>query len=239
MTFDDATFQRAPKAKSEKFPGTNSRGERPATAAVRASRHHLEQFAEGLSYSKLANVDKLFISADSLLRDSMELARLVVKSGFRPTFLVAMWRGGAPIGIAVQEALEYHSIHSDHIAIRTSSYTGIDQQSKTVRVHAVDYLVSRLSADDELLLVDDVFDSGRSVEAVVAELKQRCRRNWPTKWRIATVYYKSTRNRSSLVPDYYVLDTDKWLVFPHELIGLTPEEILEHKPVGANFFDKP
>jgi hypoxanthine phosphoribosyltransferase len=184
-------------------------------------------------------VDKLFISADSLLRDSMELARMVVSSGFRPTFLVAMWRGGAPIGIAVQEVLEYHSIIVDHIAIRTSSYTGIDQADKTVRVHAIDYLVSRLSAEDELLLVDDVFDSGRSLEAVIKELQQRCRRNWPEKWRIATVYYKSFRNRSALVPDYYVLDTDKWLVFPHELIGLTREEILENKPVGPNFFEKP
>jgi hypoxanthine phosphoribosyltransferase len=183
-------------------------------------------------------MDKLFISADSLLRDSMELARLVVSSGFRPTFLVAMWRGGAPIGIAVQEVLEYHEIHADHIAIRTSSYTGIDSQSKTVRVHAVDYLVSSLTAEDELLLVDDVFDSGRSLEAVIAELKQRCRRNWPEKVRIATVYYKSLRNRSNLVPDYYVLDTDKWLVFPHEIVGLTREEILQHKPVSANFFDE-
>jgi hypoxanthine phosphoribosyltransferase len=184
-------------------------------------------------------MDKLFISADSVLRDSMELARRVVSSGFRPTFLVAMWRGGAPIGIAVQEVLEYHSIQTDHIAIRTSSYTGINNQSKTVRVHAVDYLVSRISADDEVLLVDDVFDSGRSIEAVVRALKQRCRRNWPEKFRVATVYYKSSRNRSALVPDYYVLDTDKWLVFPHELVGLTREEILEHKPVGPNFFDKP
>ena len=184
-------------------------------------------------------MEKLFISANSLLRDSMELARLVVSSGFRPTFLVAMWRGGAPIGIAVQEVLEYHSIRADHIAIRTSSYTGIDTQSKTVRVHAVDYLVSRLSADDELLLVDDVFDSGRSIEAVVQELKQRCRRNWPQKFRIATVYYKSTRNRSALAPDYYVMDTDKWLVFPHELVGLTREEILDNKPVGPSFFDLP
>jgi len=36
-----------------------------------------------------------------------------------------------------------------------------------------------------------------------------------------------------------VLDTDKWLVFPHELVGLTQEEILEHKPVKANFFETP
>ena len=148
-----------------------------------------------------------------------------------------MWRGGAPIGIAVQEVLEYHSIHTDHIAIRTSSYTGIDHQSKTVRVHALDYLVSRLSAEDHLLLIDDVFDSGRSLEAVLAELKRRCKRNLPEKPRIATVYYKPARNRTSLIPDYYVRDTDRWLVFPHEIQGLTREEILEHKPVGENFFE--
>lgn len=161
----------------------------------------------------------------------------VVRSGFRPSFLVAMWRGGAPIGIAVQEVLEYHSIIADHIAIRTSSYTGIDHQSRTVRVHAVDYLVSRLTAEDALLLVDDVFDSGRSLEAVLAELARRCRRNLPEQIRIATVYYKPARNRSALVPDYYVRAMDEWLVFPHELAGLSREEILEHKPVGEDFFD--
>jgi hypothetical protein len=167
----------------------------------------------------------------------MELAMRVVRSGFRPSFLVAMWRGGAPIGIAVQEVLEYHSIIADHIAIRTSSYTGIDHQSRTVRVHAVDYLVSRLTAEDALLLVDDVFDSGRSLEAVLAELARRCRRNLPEQIRIATVYYKPARNRSALVPDYYVRAMDEWLVFPHELAGLSREEILEHKPVGEDFFD--
>jgi hypoxanthine phosphoribosyltransferase len=155
----------------------------------------------------------------------------------RPTYVVAMWRGGSPIGIAVQEVLEYNAIEVDHIAIRTSSYVGIDQQNKTVRVHAVDYLVSRLSADDQLLLIDDVFDSGRSLEAVIAELKRRCRRNLPEVIRIATVYYKPTRNRSTLAPDYYVHATDSWLVFPHELVGLTRQEILEHKPVGEDFFN--
>jgi hypoxanthine phosphoribosyltransferase len=183
-------------------------------------------------------MNKVFVSADSLLRDSMELARLIVRSGFRPSFLVAMWRGGTPIGIAVQEVLEYHSIHTDHIAIRTSSYSGIGDEPKAVRAHALDYLVSRLSAEDELLLVDDVFDSGRSLEAVIAELKRRCRRNLPNRIRIATVYYKPARNRSTLVPDYFIRDTDSWLVFPHEIQGLTREEILEHKPVGENFFDR-
>jgi uncharacterized protein len=182
-------------------------------------------------------MEKIFISADSLLRDSMELARLIIRSRLRPTWLVAMWRGGTPIGIAVQEVLEYHAICVDHIAIRTSSYAGIDNPSKTVRVHAIDYLVSSLSAEDQLLLIDDVFDSGRSLEAVIAELRRRCRRNMPEVVRIATVYYKPERNRSTLVPDYYVHATDSWLVFPHEIVGLTREEILQHKPLSESFFD--
>ncbi|MBS0418853.1 MAG: hypoxanthine phosphoribosyltransferase [Proteobacteria bacterium] len=184
-----------------------------------------------------APLEKKFISADSLLRDSMTLAMQVLRSGFRPTFLVAIWRGGAPIGITVQEVLEYHGVSVDHISIRTSSYGGIDQQEKSVRVHAIDYLVSRLEEHDRLLLIDDVFDSGRSLEAVLSELRHRCRRNLPSTIRIATVYYKPTRNRSTLAPDYFVNSTDTWLVFPHEIRGLSQEEILANKPVDGRFFD--
>jgi uncharacterized protein len=184
----------------------------------------------------LGPLDKIFISADSLLRDSMELGLQIVRSGFRPTFLVGVWRGGAPIGIAVQEILEYNDIECDHVSIRTSSYTGIGQQNRTVRVHAVDYLVSSLNAEDQLLLIDDVFDSGRSIEAVIAELRRRCRRNLPDQIRVATVYYKPARNRSSLTPDFYVRATDQWLVFPHEVNGLSREEILANKPVDETFF---
>ena len=184
-----------------------------------------------------APLDKLFISAESLLRDSMQLGLQIVRSGFRPSFVVGVWRGGAPIGITVQEVLEYHGIECDHIAIRTSSYAGIDNQAKLVRVHAVDYLVSRLTYEDRLLLIDDVFDSGRSLEAVIAELAARCRRNLPAQIRIATVYYKPSRNRTALRPDYYGRETAQWLVFPHELQGLTREEILAHKPVDEEFFE--
>lgn len=183
--------------------------------------------------------DKLYIGAEQLLRDSFALGARIHASGFRPSFLVGVWRGGAPIGIAVQELLEYYGVHTDHIAIRTSSYTGIDRREKTVRVHGLDYLVSRLDADDRLLLIDDVFDSGRSLEAVLDELARRCRRNLPRDVRIATVYYKPARNRSRLRPDYYVHETERWLVFPHELKGLTPAEVAAHKPLPPGLPDPP
>lgn len=186
------------------------------------------------TYWKMAIMtDKLFISAESLLADSFELANKVLTSGYRPSFLVALWRGGAPIGIAVQELLEHRGLRTDHITVRTSSYTGIDHQEKTVRVHAMDYLVSHVTKEDELLIVDDVFDSGRSLEAVLDELRRRCPENHPKDVRIATVYYKPSRNRSMLRPDWFVHSTDRWLVFPHELVGLSDEEIAAHKPPAA------
>ena len=39
------------------------------------------------------------------------------------------------------------------------------------------------------------------------------------------------------MPDFYVHETDRWLVFPHEIQGLTPEEILAHKPVDERFLE--
>ncbi len=78
-------------------------------------------------------MDKLYLTAQGLLEDSFRLAHQVYRSGFQPTFIIAVWRGGAPIGIAVQEYLSFHGIHADHIAIRTSSYSGIDRTMSTTR----------------------------------------------------------------------------------------------------------
>ena len=179
-------------------------------------------------------MDKHFISAESLLRDSFVLARRIFDSGFRPDFIVGVWRGGAPVGIAVQEFLEFQGIPSDHIAIRTSSYTGINQQDKQVRVHGLQYVIDHADSEHRLLIVDDVFDSGRSIRAILEELSIKCRRNLPETIRIACPWYKPTKNVTSLIPDYYVHETDQWLVFPHELNGLTAEEILAGKPEMAD-----
>jgi len=107
--------------------------------------------------------------------DSYRLAAKVYESGFRPGFIVGIWRGGSPVGIAVQECLEYLGVATDHIAVRTS-YAGIDSYSemasgqRPIRVHGLQYLVDRVDADDALLVVDDVFGSGRSLAAVREEL---------------------------------------------------------------------
>lgn len=174
-------------------------------------------------------MDKLYISSQELLADSFRLAARIFASGFRPHFIVGIWRGGSPVGIAVQEYFEFRGAQTDHIAIRTSSYTGIGEQAKTIRVHGLHYIIENVNADDSLLIVDDVFDSGRSIEAVLQELAEKTRRNMPHDLRIACPWYKPQQSKVDIVPDYYLRETDKWLVFPHELAGLTLEEIREGK----------
>ena len=180
-------------------------------------------------------MDKIYISADDLLIDSFKLAKKIFDSGFRPQFIVGVWRGGAPVGIAVQEYLDFVGIKTDHIAIRTSSYYGIGLQDKEVRVHGLNYIIDNVNATDELLLV---FDSGRSVIAVIKELKEKTRANLPKTIKIATPWYKPNRNATSIVPDFFIHETDSWLVFPHELSGLSIEEISAGKPEIAKTLPK-
>lgn len=173
--------------------------------------------------------EKQYVDAQQLLEDSFRLAANVYASGFRPTFIVAVWRGGTPIGVAVQEFLSFAGVSTNHIAIRTSSYDGIDS-AREVRVYGLSYLVKTLEHDDRLLIVDDVFDTGHTTEAVIRELETKLRRNMPADVRVAVPYYKPTRNKTSMTPDYYLHETGAWLKFPHSLEGLTREEIAAHRP---------
>ena len=177
-------------------------------------------------------VNKIFLTPQSLLDDSFRLGLKIIEDGFHPDYIIGIWRGGTPVGIAVQELLNYHEYPSDHIAIRTSSYVGIEQQNEEIRVHGLHYIIENVNAENSILIVDDVFDSGRSIVAVLEHISVLSRRNAPEIIRIATVYYKPKKRKVDIVPDYYIHETDDWLVFPHELEGLTPEEVSASKPIA-------
>jgi hypoxanthine phosphoribosyltransferase len=182
------------------------------------------------------NMQKKFINAEELLLDSYRLSMLIFESGFRPDFIVGLWRGGSPVGIAVQDCLDYLGIKTDHISLRTSyrglqSYQQMISDSDNIRVHGTQYLLDNLNAENRLLIIDDVYSSGLSVQAVINRLRQKLRLNMPEDVRIAVPWYKPSKNKTGRVPDYFVYQTDDWLVLPYELNGLSEEEIAEHKPL--------
>ena len=187
-------------------------------------------------------MNKRFIAANDLLLDSFQLAANVFEAGFKPDFLVGLWRGGSAVGIAVQEGLDYFGIKTDHIAIRTS-YTGLRNYSKmvdkagSIRVHGLQYLLENLCNEHSLLIVDDVYSTGSSVNAVIQTLSRKTRRNLPHDIRIATVWYRSTE-QTIRPPDYFVHETSDWLILPYELSGLSIDELNDHKPELAGIIDR-
>ena len=182
-------------------------------------------------------MEKHFIQSQQLLKDSFELAWSVYDSGYRPNYIVGVWRGGAPIGIAVQEFLDVLGVQSDHIAIRTSYYSGIAERKKSVQVYGLNYVIKKLESEDSLLIVDDVHDTGVSVDQIINDIKKACKKNTP-EIKVATPYFKPNNNETSRTPDYFLHETDQWLVFPHELEGLSAKEIAENKPELSSLIDK-
>lgn len=177
---------------------------------------------------------KRFIEEQELLEDSYRLAVQIYRSGFRPDFIVGIWRGGSTVGIYVQECLQYLGVETDHIAIRTS-YRGRDEyfrqleQGHEIRVHGLQYLFENLDADDSLLIVDDVYSTGRNVRAVVERLQQKTRRNMAKDVRIAAPYYRVSAGNSTTAPDFFLQQSSDWLVLPYELTGISRAELEAHK----------
>ena len=189
------------------------------------------------------NIEKTFVSAEDLLQDSFELALRIHESDFRPSFILGVWRGGAPVGIAVQEVLETLDCATNHFAIRTASYGARtssfdgDEKLPEVQVMGLQHVVDVVNAEDCLLIIDDIFDSGRSVDAIIREVRARCRKNTPQDIRVATIYYKPKRNLTDRTPDFYVHETDEWTVFPHELRGCSEEELRARGTMPKRYFD--
>ncbi|MEP3654474.1 MAG: phosphoribosyltransferase family protein [Litorimonas sp.] len=189
------------------------------------------------------NIEKVFVSAEELLHDSFELALRIHESDFKPSYILGVWRGGAPVGIAVQEVLETLECPTNHFAIRTASYgartTSFDGREvlPEVQVMGLQHVVDEVNAEDRLLIIDDIFDSGRSVDAIIREVRARCRRNTPEDIRVATIFYKPKRNLTNRTPDFYIHETDEWTVFPHELRGCSKQELLKRGTMPARYFD--
>jgi uncharacterized protein len=168
---------------------------------------------------------KHYVGAQELLERSYELGKIMIQDNFKPTFIIGIWRGGAPVGISIQEMYKYLGQKPDHISIRTSSYTSIGEQQHNIRVHGLEYVIENANQTDSVLLVDDIFDSGRSLEAVISKLRLKMRDNLPHDIRIGTIFYKPQNRKTEIVPNYYVSTTEQWVIFPHEIEEMSICEI--------------
>ncbi|MCD8522102.1 MAG: hypoxanthine phosphoribosyltransferase [Saccharospirillaceae bacterium] len=188
-------------------------------------------------------MQKRFLDEETVIQDAFRLGVQIFESGFRPTFIVGLWRGGSSVGIYVQECLQTLGVKTDHIALRTSyrglpAYQSMVQSPEDIRVHGTQYLVENLNVDDGLLIVDDVFSTGYNISAVINRLQGKLKRNMPSQIKVATLWQRPAYNRVDFKPDFCLHETDDWLVFPYELKGLSQEDIAANKPWVEPFLRK-
>ena len=172
---------------------------------------------------------KLYVDARTLLLNSVVLARKIWDDGFRPDYIVGIWRGGTPPGVAIHEFFRLRGLEPYHTTIKTQSYRGAQRLGKAVEVKGLGHVIDVVNAEERLLFVDDVFDTGHTMVAILEDIRRRARRNTPT-CKVATVYYKPDKNETDIEPDYYAIADNRWIVFPHELASLTDEELREKRP---------
>lgn len=170
---------------------------------------------------------KSYLSADEFLRDSWRLAAKIAESDWKPETLIALWRGGAFVGMAVHEFLKFKGYKLKHYPLKSASYSGIGENEGEVVFTLGEETFSMIKAGEKVLVVDDVFDTGKTALAVKKEIEKT-----GADFRFASVYWKPSKNLTSMKPDYFTKELDNaWIVFPHELEGLSAEELEEKDPL--------
>lgn len=140
-----------------------------------------------------------------------DLAREVLASGFVPEVVVAIARGGLlPAG-----AIAYGLGVKNCGAMNVEFYTGVGTVLEHPEVLPPELDMSYL-AGRRVLLVDDVADSGRTLQLAVRLLTDQ-----GADVRSAVVYTKPTTVHE---PDYSWRRTSLWIDFPWSLRGTVADE---------------
>jgi hypoxanthine phosphoribosyltransferase len=140
-----------------------------------------------------------------------ELARLVVDDGYGPTSLLAITRGGLAVGGAMSYALGVKNC----CVINVEYYTGVDERLEVPIILPPALTVVDLR-DARLLVVDDVADTGGTLQLVAETIRSHV-----AELRTAVLYEKP---RSQVRCDYVWRRTDRWIEFPWSSLPAVTEE---------------
>lgn len=163
-------------------------------------------------------VKYLTLSWNDIMSLTIKLAHKLIKSNYIPDTLVGILRGGWIVTRLLSDFLSIDSV--DVVGIKF--YKGVEERhEKPMITHP---LISDVS-NKKVLVVDDVADSGRTLQ-VAMELVQLYN---PKEVRTASLYVKP---RSIIIPDYYVSETDAWIVFPWEYAE-TLRNIMRYREVPS------
>jgi hypoxanthine phosphoribosyltransferase len=162
-------------------------------------------------------------SWDEIYEMCLDLASMIKASGFEPDLIVGIARGGWVPARLLSDFLDNPNITS----IKVEFYLDI---GKTKNEPTITQDIQVSVNGKKILLVDDVADTGKSLMLVKNHLKNM----GASEIRIACIYFKPW---SIVKPDYYVRETEAWIIFPHEIRESAAKIWLKVKAEGGNLKD--
>jgi uncharacterized protein len=142
-------------------------------------------------------------------------AKKIQADGYKSDIIVGILRGGIVPARILSDLLETR----DLTTIQIEYYNGINQ---TKDEPSLKQCLNLQLAGKTVLLIDDISDSGNSLQLAKIHLKQ----NGAKEIKIATLYVKPT---SISKPNYFEKQTSNWIVFPWD-IKETVRKIMETQP---------
>jgi len=185
-------------------------------------------------------VIKEFVPYNVIRNNAIKLAYRIYSEGFVPDVIYVSLRGGAYMGNVMSEYFKIVRKESArpvfYAAVVARSYAGVSQR-EGIRIDGWTYSPEYLRAGDKVLIVDDIYDSGRTVNYLAEVILEKGLPRQDV--RIAVHDYKICEYRSerlAIAPDYWcrkrVVKTPEdevWIHYmSHELVGLSDAELEEH-----------
>ena len=140
---------------------------------------------------------------DDVYELTLKVAEKIMKSGFSPDILVGIARGGWIVARLLSDFLDNSNVTS----IRIEFYKGIAETGEKPQI--TQPLIVDVK-DKNVLICDDVADTGHSLIAAVEHIKEKGAKEV----KVATLHLKPW---SSYKPDYFVVETDAWIIYPWEI----------------------
>jgi hypoxanthine phosphoribosyltransferase len=184
-------------------------------------------------------MQKEFLPYDVVRDNALKLARKIYSDGFIPDVIYVSLRGGAYLGNVISEyfkVIKHQSRPVYYAAVVARSYTDV-RKSDQIKVEGWTYAPEHLRIGDKVLLVDDIFDSGKTINHLAGIILEKGIPRQDLKVAVHDYkYFFDKKDQLPVQPDYWcrkhelsVNDEDCWIHYmSHELVGLSPQELEEH-----------
>jgi len=181
-------------------------------------------------------VKKEFLPYETVRNNALKLAHRIYNDGFVPDVIYVSLRGGAYLGNVISEYFKLVQRRSRPVyyaAVVARSYTGV-REAGDVKVEGWTYSPDHLRSGDKVLLVDDIFDTGKTINHLANIIMDKWIPREHLKIAVHDYKYFYDRERQlDVQPDYWcrkhdlsVNDEDMWIHYSsHELVGLSLEEL--------------